>query len=49
MFDALKDLEKRSAKGQRDIQRLQQKLRGKEKPLAHPAAFQIAFKQIQAR
>jgi hypothetical protein len=43
-----KDLQKRHQEDQREIKRLQQELRRKDKALAEAAALLIASKQIQA-
>ena len=43
-----KDLQKRHQEDQREIKRLQQELRRKEKALAEAAALLIASKKIQA-
>jgi hypothetical protein len=43
-----KDLEKRHQADQREIKRLQQELRRKDKALAEAAALLIASKKIQA-
>ena len=43
-----KDLQKRHQEDQREIKRLQQELRRKEKALAEAAALLLAAKKIQA-
>jgi Tfp pilus assembly protein FimV len=43
-----KDLEKRHQQDQREIKRLQQELRRKDKALAEAAALLMASKKIQA-
>jgi hypothetical protein len=43
-----KDLQKRHQEAQREIKRLQQELRRKDKALAEAAALLIASKKIQA-
>jgi len=43
-----KDLEKRHQQDQREIRRLQQELRRKDKALAEAAALLLAAKKIQA-